>query len=67
MRKGIILLHPESPGMRVIAIRSWWQRLLYPRDFATITEALTYYEYNKMQVVLNNESKLRKEIREEPL
>lgn len=43
--KGLVLWHPESPGVRVPVVRSWWQRLFYPRKFATISEVLRHYAY----------------------
>lgn len=45
--KSLVLLHPESPGMRVPVVRTWWQRLIYPTYFATINEALKYYAYQE--------------------
>jgi len=45
--KGFLLFHPESPGMRIPVVRNWWQRLLYPKDFATLSEVLFYYEFKK--------------------
>lgn len=32
------LWHPESPGVKVLVVRTWIGRLLKPRDFATIYE-----------------------------
>jgi hypothetical protein len=32
------LWHPESPGMKVLVVRTWIGRLLKPDDFATINE-----------------------------
>lgn len=32
------LWHPESPGMKVLVVRTWIGRLLKPRDFATVSE-----------------------------
>jgi hypothetical protein len=34
------LFHPDSPGMRVNVERGWLKRLLYPKDFATLGEAV---------------------------
>ena len=45
--KELILYHPESPGMKVKVTRNWLQRLLYPKDFATLTEALKSYSKDK--------------------
>ena len=36
------LFHPESPGMYVEVTRNWLQRLLYPKDFATLGESIKY-------------------------
>ena len=36
------LWDPESPGMKVNVYRNWWQRLMFPEEFATIGEALKY-------------------------
>jgi len=43
----IVLWHPDSPGMKVSVVRSWWQKTIYPKDFATIDETLKYYAYQK--------------------
>lgn len=40
MRKALWLWHPESPGGRVLVVRGWLGRLLKPRDFATLGEAI---------------------------
>lgn len=32
------LWHPDSPGMKVLVVRTWVGRLFKPRDFATIHE-----------------------------
>lgn len=40
MRKAMWLFHPESPGMRVLVVRGWLGRLLKPREFATLGEAI---------------------------
>jgi hypothetical protein len=32
--------HPSSPGAMIRVKRNWLQRLLYPKDFATITETV---------------------------
>lgn len=45
--KSLVLWHPDSPGMRVPVVRTWWQRLIYPTDFATIGESLKYYKYEE--------------------
>ena len=42
MRKAMRLLHPESPGMRVLVVRGWLGRLLKPREFATLGEAIDH-------------------------
>ena len=34
--------HPESPGCKVMVCRNWWQRLVYPTDFATKSEVEVY-------------------------
>ena len=38
MSKTLTLWHPESPGMKVTVKRNWLQRLIYPKDFASIFE-----------------------------
>jgi predicted double-glycine peptidase len=43
--KALLLYHPESPGIKVPVVRNWWQRLLFPKDFATLSETLKYYKY----------------------
>lgn len=44
-RKGYLLWHPESPGMKVPVVRNWLQRLFYPKYFATLTETIKWYHY----------------------
>jgi len=44
MKTKLILWHPESPGMKVTVYRNWLQRLLYPKDFATLGEVLRMYK-----------------------
>jgi hypothetical protein len=51
--KPFVVLHPDSPGMKVAVVRNWWQRLLYPKDFATLTETLKYYAYFDAFKLLN--------------
>jgi len=36
----LTLWHPESPGMKVDVSRNWFQRLMYPKDFATLGESI---------------------------
>jgi hypothetical protein len=38
----LVVWNPASPGMKVVVARSWWQQLIYPKDFATLTETLRY-------------------------
>lgn len=40
MKKKLLLLHPESPGERVVVYRGWLKRLLYPAAFATLGETM---------------------------
>ena len=42
MRRAMWLLHPDSPGMRVLVVRGWLGRLLKPREFATLGEAIDH-------------------------
>lgn len=42
MRKAMWLWHPDSPGMRVLVVRGWLGRLLKPREFATLGEAIDH-------------------------
>lgn len=42
--KASILWHPESPGMKVAVVRSWWQRCIYPKEFATLNETIKDYK-----------------------
>lgn len=35
--------HPCSPGSKVVVVRSWFQKLVYPKEFATLSEVLRYY------------------------
>lgn len=45
MRKKVKLVwHPESPGMKMMVFRNWWQRLWRPKNFATLGEALRHAE-----------------------
>jgi hypothetical protein len=38
--KKYILFHPESPGVRVIVYRNWFQHLFRPNHFATLNECI---------------------------
>jgi len=40
MKKKLLLLHPESPGERVVVFRGFFKRLFYPSAFATLGETL---------------------------
>jgi len=40
--KVLYLWHPESPGEKVLVFRNWWQRLIYPKHFATLGETIKY-------------------------
>ena len=42
MLKAMRLLHPESPGMRVLVVRGWLGHLFKPREFATLGEAIDH-------------------------
>lgn len=55
--KPLLLWHPESPGMRIPVVRSWWQKLVYPEDFAILGEVLKYYAYREAFEMLTNHSK----------
>ncbi|PLX16848.1 MAG: hypothetical protein C0599_14535 [Salinivirgaceae bacterium] len=37
-KRTLIVWHPTSPGEKVKVERTWFQRLLYPRYFATNKE-----------------------------
>lgn len=39
-RQPVTLFHPDSPGVRVTVMRSWFGRLFYSNDFATLGECL---------------------------
>lgn len=38
----IELWDPSSPGVRRWVKRNWWQRLLYPKNFATLGEVIKH-------------------------
>jgi hypothetical protein len=38
MSNTLTLWHPECPGTKVTVKRNWLQRLIYPKDFASIFE-----------------------------
>lgn len=40
MSKTLIVWHPECPGTKVIVKRNWFQRLIYPKKFASIFEKM---------------------------
>ena len=40
--KKVNVWHPESPGVRLTVYRNWFQRLFYPKHFATLGEAIKY-------------------------
>ena len=40
MKKKLLLLHPESPGERVVVFRGFFKRLFYPSAFATLGDTL---------------------------
>lgn len=42
MRKAIWLFHPDAPGDHVLVVRGWLGRLLKPREFATLGEAIDH-------------------------
>jgi len=39
-KKEMVVFHPDSPGVRVVVRRNWIQRLLFPKHFATLIEAI---------------------------
>lgn len=41
-KKKMQVFHPESPGIRIWVERGFWGRLLKPKDFATLGEALDH-------------------------
>lgn len=41
-KKRIQVFHPESPDVRIWVERGFWGRLLKPKHFATLTEAVDY-------------------------
>jgi len=43
--KSFLLWHPDSPGMKVPVVRTWWQQLLYNAEFATLSEAIKWNRY----------------------
>jgi len=43
------LWHPESPGVRVLVVRGFLDRLFKPKDFATLSEVILYEEYLRAQ------------------
>ena len=43
-KKEMTVFHPESPGVKITVYRNGIQRLLLPRDFATLKETIGYYE-----------------------
>ena len=36
--KTVKVWHQDSPGMRVMVRRNWWQRLIYPKHFSGVGE-----------------------------
>lgn len=38
--KEMTLWHPESPGMKNTVRRNRFQRCVYPKEFATLTESI---------------------------
>lgn len=42
------LWHPDSSGMYVIVVRGFWGRLLKPRHFATLHEAIVYSKLTQL-------------------
>lgn len=42
MRKAMWLFHPDAPGDRVLVVRGWLGRLIKPREFATLGEAIDH-------------------------
>lgn len=40
MKKKLLLLHPNSPGERVVVYRGWFKQLFWPKAFATLGETM---------------------------
>jgi len=43
--KQVRVFHPESPGVYVTVKRNFIQRVLYPKDFATLGEVMALPRY----------------------
>lgn len=41
-RKAQWLMHPESPGMRVVVVRGFWGRLFKSGNLVTLSETIDY-------------------------
>lgn len=41
-RKLMQVWHPDSPGVTIWVARGWWERLFYPKEFATIAEVIRW-------------------------
>lgn len=44
---GRWLFHPESPGVRVFVVRSYWGWKIKPKSFAPFEEVALYQEFAK--------------------
>ena len=38
----MVVWHPESPGVKIVVYRNWFQRLIYPNEFATLSETIDH-------------------------
>ena len=45
--RAMKVFHPESPGEYIPVVRNWFQRLLYPKYFATSREISFYYKFRE--------------------
>lgn len=43
-KETITLWHPECPGTKVTIQRNWFQKLIYPKEFATLSEVICLYK-----------------------
>ena len=43
-RKKMTVFHPDSPGMKVVVYRNWFQRKILSDKFATLRETIKYHE-----------------------
>lgn len=47
MLKTMVVFDPDSPGMKVKVVRNFIQRILYPKNFATLSETIRHYAFMK--------------------